>query len=574
MYEQYFHLREAPFTIAPDPRYLYLSEQHREALAHLLYGVMGDGGFVLLTGEVGTGKTTICRGLLEQLPDECDVALILNPRLTVVELLSTICDEFRIRCPKGNRSIKVFVDSLNAYLLESHSRGRKAVLIIDEAQNLTASVLEQMRLLTNLETNRRKLLQIILVGQPELRDMLERPDLRQLAQRIVARYHLGPLNREDTGAYVHHRLAVAGAVETIFPTSILGALHRLSGGIPRLINVIADRALLGTYAEGEASVNRKILEKAAVEVLGEPKGILTRLSRPWTVLALAACAALLVILGSLLILRSPTEVSTEQASSSATEAPPPNPHPLRRPVPARSGSALPPQVAPSTETGGGKQDRDERSALSRLEWASERAPAHSESLAFQALFDLWGLSSPSAQDTHPCDHAERSGIHCLSARSGLQDLIRLNHPAVLRLQDANGTVFHGVLTAVDDQTGTLVLGTESRTVSLHEIEQRWSGELTLFWRAPPRYEGSLQLGDRSPVVEWLRKNLAKAEGRTDGSSEDLRLFDPPFQETVKRFQTARGLKPDGIVGPLTIIRLNAEIQSGDDPCLTQLRKDG
>src|SRR5512133_3680712 len=197
MYQSFFGLAEAPFSIAPDPRYLYMSRSHQEALAHLLYGLSGEGGFVLLTGEVGTGKTTVCRCLLDQIPQNCDVAYIFNPRLTVAELLSTICSEFGIAHPDGNSSIKVFVDCINAYLLDAHARGRNTVLIIDEAQNLSTDVLEQMRLLTNLETNERKLLQIILLGQPELGLMLERPELRQLSQRIVARYHLGPLTRQE-----------------------------------------------------------------------------------------------------------------------------------------------------------------------------------------------------------------------------------------------------------------------------------------------------------------------------------------------------------------------------------------
>jgi len=175
MYRKYFGLGEAPFSIAPDPRYLYMSERHQEALAHLLYGISGDGGFVLLTGEVGAGKTTICRCLLEQIPPNCDIAYIFNPKLTVEELLSTICTEFGVAYPAGRTTVKTFVDNINAYLLDAHARGRQAVLIIDEAQSLSVDVLEQMRLLTNLETNQRKLLQIILVGQPELAEMLARP---------------------------------------------------------------------------------------------------------------------------------------------------------------------------------------------------------------------------------------------------------------------------------------------------------------------------------------------------------------------------------------------------------------
>src|SRR5512139_3100009 len=268
MYYEHFGLKEPPFSIAPDPRYLYMSEQHREALAHLVYGITTEGGFVLLTGEVGTGKTTVCRCLLEQLPADTDVAFVLNPKVSVQELLATICDELGIRYPAGAASIKVLVDGINAYLLAAHAKGRKTVLIIEEAQNLQPDVLEQVRLLTNLETSERKLLQIIMVGQPELQEMLSRPELRQLAQRITARYHLGPLSRREVHSYVQHRLSVAGAIRPLFPASVIGMLFRLSRGIPRLINVICDRALLGAYVEGKERVDKGILRRAAREVMG------------------------------------------------------------------------------------------------------------------------------------------------------------------------------------------------------------------------------------------------------------------------------------------------------------------
>lgn len=271
MYNEYFGFKEAPFSIAPDPRYLYMSDQHREAFAHLLYGIRSEGGFVLFTGEVGTGKTTICRCLLEQLPEDCDVAFIFNPRMNVEELLSTICDELRISYPPGTTSNKTLVDLLNRHLLEAHAAGRKTVLIIDEAQNLSAAVLEQMRLLTNLETNQRKLLQIIMLGQPELQTLLARPELRQLGQRIIARCHLGSLSKPEMAAYVQHRLAVAGCQRQLFSPAALNRLYRLSGGIPRLINVLCDRALLGVYAGGKERVDRATLATAAREVFGEAR---------------------------------------------------------------------------------------------------------------------------------------------------------------------------------------------------------------------------------------------------------------------------------------------------------------
>ncbi len=270
MYAQHFGLKELPFSIAPDPRYLFMSEQHREALAHLLYGVSTDGGFVLLTGEVGTGKTTVCRCLLEQIPENVNLAFIVNPKVTVVELLATICDELQILYPFGCASVKMFVDAINTYLLAAHAQGEKTVLLIDEAQNLKPSVLEQVRLLTNLETNQQKLLQIIMIGQPELRDILSKPEMTQLSQRITARYHIGPLSKEDVAAYVNHRLSTAGATHTIFPKAAMKKVHRLSKGIPRLVNVICDRALLGAYVNGQYEVDKKVLARAAAEVLGLP----------------------------------------------------------------------------------------------------------------------------------------------------------------------------------------------------------------------------------------------------------------------------------------------------------------
>lgn len=272
MYLQHFGFAEAPFSIAPDPHFLYLSQRHQEALAHLLYGVSGAGGFVLLTGEVGSGKTTICRCLLQQIPPNCDVAYIFNPKLTVAELLSSICAEIGIAYPAANTSIKVFIDLINAHLLAAHARGRHTVLIIDEAQNLSTDVLEQMRLLTNLETNQHKLLQIILIGQPELATLLERQELRQLSQRIVARYHLDPLTKPEVVAYVRHRLEVAGGKSQFIPEQLLGRLYRLSGGVPRLINVLCDRALLGAYVQGKERIDKATLEQAAREVLFRPTG--------------------------------------------------------------------------------------------------------------------------------------------------------------------------------------------------------------------------------------------------------------------------------------------------------------
>ncbi|MDE2452891.1 MAG: AAA family ATPase, partial [Burkholderiales bacterium] len=281
MYASFFHLQREPFSIAPDPHFLFMSEAHREALAHLLYGLDGGGGFVLLTGEIGAGKTTVCRCFLDQVPASCDVAYIFNPQLGATELLRTINDEFGIGLAAGAATVKDHVDALNAFLLRAHGAGRNSVLVIDEAQSLSAEVLEQLRLLTNLETAERKLLQIVLIGQPELRAMLARPELEQLAQRVIARYHLPALSAAESGQYIRHRLAVAGlAGECPFDAAALARIHEIGGGIPRRINLLAARALLGGYALGRSRIDARIVEQAAREVFdqaapaGRPKRIL------------------------------------------------------------------------------------------------------------------------------------------------------------------------------------------------------------------------------------------------------------------------------------------------------------
>ncbi|MDQ6963515.1 MAG: AAA family ATPase [Mariprofundales bacterium] len=268
MYLNHFHFTEMPFSIAPNPRYLYMSSRHREALAHLLYGIESAGGIVVLTGEVGTGKTTLCRCLLEQMPNRSDAALIINPKMTAHELLATICDELTIRYDRRKKSIKLLIDAINNHLLTAHADGRHTVVIVDEAQQLSADLLEQLRLLTNLETNDKKLLQIVLLGQPELNTLLAQEHMRQLAQRITARYHLRPLSYQDTIAYVRHRLSVVGGSPTLLTGFALRHLHRASGGVPRMINIVVDRALLGAYAEGASRVGWRHVRRALVEVQG------------------------------------------------------------------------------------------------------------------------------------------------------------------------------------------------------------------------------------------------------------------------------------------------------------------
>jgi general secretion pathway protein A len=549
MYRSYFGLSEAPFSIAPDPRYVYLSQRHQEALAHLLYGVSGEGGFVLLTGDVGAGKTTICRCLLDQIPESCDVAYIFNPKLTVEELLSTICVEFGIAYPPGNTSIKVFVDSLNEHLLAANARGRRAVLIIDEAQNLSADVLEQMRLLTNLETNQRKLLQIILLGQPELATMLARPELRQLAQRIVARYHLGPLSKPEVGVYVRHRLEVAGTTRQLFPASLMGRLYRLSGGVPRVINVICDRALLGTFVQGKDAVDSTTLAKAADEVLQQPGVQRGRRQRALAVgLILVVGAALAVLL-----YRPDKHESTPAAQPAAAEvvvdAAPPQPAAAAA-APAAAAAAGPPVVT-------------------ELDWPGDSQRSRGDALAYAALFRAWDLDYPGGD---ACREAARLGMRCRAARGGLDELRQFNRPAVLAMRNSRGQEYHAALTGLDDHSATLALGPETKRVSLDTLAEQWSGHYVLLWRMPPDVSENIRPGARGPAVAWLGRQLAQAQGRAVDAAADP-IFDEALVRHVKQFQLAEGLVPDGAVGPQTLMRLAAIADRTAPALVRQAGKD-
>ena len=347
MYTKFFGLAEKPFSITPDPRYLFLSARHADALAHLMYGINEAGGFIQLTGEVGTGKTTMIRSLLAQTPDNAEIALILNPRMTAPEFLLTICEELGIGVgDESLNSIKDLVDILNHYLLQAHAKGRRIVLVVDEAQNLAPEVLEQVRLLTNLETNTRKLLQIILIGQPELRVLLDRNDLRQLAQRVTGRYHLDPLSKQETAAYVRHRLRVAGATSDIMSAGALSELHRLSAGVPRVINALCDRALLGAYTQDRHRVTRAYVHRAAIEVFDR------RVASWWLPWAAGAATAMALVLGTLAVWKfapwSPLPAAVHATTAAAPASVPASAPAAASSAPASVTVAVPPLLAPNT----------------------------------------------------------------------------------------------------------------------------------------------------------------------------------------------------------------------------------
>ncbi|WP_303722447.1 ExeA family protein [Malonomonas rubra] len=528
MYNDYFGFKEAPFSIAPDPQFLYMSDRHREALAHLLYGFQSDGGFVLLTGEVGTGKTTVCRCLLEQVPENSDIAFVLNPKLTVTELLETICDELRIETPQGVCSIKVFIDAINRFLLATHSKGRKTVLIIDEAQNLSVSVLEQIRLLTNLETNKQKLLQVIMLGQPELKQILEQPELRQLAQRITARYHLEPLAKSEIKAYVCHRLAVAGVERPLFSVATLDKLYQLTGGVPRLLNLLCDRALLAAYVREVQTVSPALLVEASREVFGRQLNPQRSAFPAWKWLLSLSAAGFGIAL--LAFFFWPGSI------------PPPS-QAVRLPVSQNQ------TVTPSR-------------------WDEQLDITNSGELAYQKLFEVWGRNYQADQGAAR-DQAARYGLGIAKKSGSLGRLRQLNSPAVLQLQNSQGEEFYATLTRLSDGMATLVVGSQQRVIPLADLAGCWLGEFSLLWQLPPHYTGSVRPGDSGNVVKWLDRQMAVLNDRNP-REEDF-IFDGQLLEEVKQFQVDAGLEPDGVVGIYTLILLNIRLNPLQPTLVTGLK---
>ncbi|MES2316051.1 MAG: AAA family ATPase [Pseudomonadota bacterium] len=516
MYTQYFSLKQSPFSIAPDPRYLFMSERHREALAHLLYGIGSGGGFVLLTGEIGAGKTTVCRCFIEQIPKNCQLAYIFNPKLTVEELLLSICDEFRIALlapGPGSVSVKSYVDAINIHLLASHAGGKNNVLIIDEAQNLSADVLEQLRLLTNLETNERKLLQIILIGQPELRTILARPELEQLAQRVIARYHLGSLSEQETGSYIAHRLHVAGAGAAVvpFPRKLIPRIHQLSHGVPRRINLLCDRALLGAYVENSPQVNKTILRRAAEEVFAESPGGLPPKSRVPMVAALVMAGVAVSAFAAWRMNKAPPAAARLEA-----RAPAKAPAPV---TPAVLQAALPIAHA------------DEQRAL-------------------RELSGLWGTALTPGD---ACTLALRQNLRCYQGKGGLYELRQLDRPAILTLRDG-ARVSYAVLTGMDDSSVTLRMNGKTQTIGVAALTARFDGGFTTLWKMSRFYRDQIGAGDQGPDVDWIAASLAQLNKLAAPATNQP--LNPATREHLRRFQSQQNLKADGVAGPRTYMRLN------------------
>ena len=547
MYEKYFGLTERPFSIAPDPRFLYMSQQHREALAHVLYGVGEGGGFVQLTGEVGTGKTTICRCLLEQMPDHVDIALILNPRVTALELLASLCDELQIQYATDTTSIKSLIDVLTGYLLDSHARGRRTVLMIDEAQNLSADALEQVRLLTNLETTREKLLQIILVGQPELRDLLARDDLRQLSQRITARYHIEPINHAETAAYIRHRLQVCDGNTSLFTNTAIELIFKLSNGVPRVINVLSDRAMLGAFVEGKRMIDASIVQRAARETLPE-EGLAAPGRGIWRWFGMGAVVVVAGLasyfLASILPLSEPPRLAMNSVERPGFE----------ETVAEESRAGL---AAGGAEVTQAKIELPLESEPLVTDWKSALAQAspQASSRAWKSLYRLWGLRSSAVSDEQACAQAPSAGLRCLEGDGGWTVLKRFDRPALLLLATAEGRRVPVLVREVAGSQARVQVDGRDFEVPVNELDRHWSGEYRLLWKVPPSGSAALRPGDRNADVKWLRDRLSKATGLTAIAPDPL-YFDAGLKQLVQSFQRNMKMSADGVAGAGTFINLN------------------
>ena len=530
MYNDFFGFKSTPFTIAPDPRFLFMSERHRDALAHLLYGIGNGGGFVMLTGEVGTGKTTVCRCLLEQLSDDVRLAYILNPKLNAIELMATMCDELGIEYQAGENSLKAFTDLLRDYLLSNHEKGLNTVLMIDEAQNLSVEVMEQIRLLTNLETNEKKLLQIILIGQPELQELLAKKELRQLAQRITARYHLKPLNLKETASYIEHRLRVAGLQRPLFKSKAIRRIHQASGGVPRLINVISDRALLGAFVERKNVVNESVVKHAIPEVLGEYSNEPAKPKNHYFAWFAVAASLLLALMAYWLIALYPFDSEEESVATTHSDT-------------------------NAAETVNSTSTKSHKNNIVHDMWGEQSWDRNGLTSA-RNLFALWGVNYYPYQSSAPCDFAKDYNLSCDSGQADWSYIKQLNRPLNLKFYTQESGQFWGTLKSIEGRYFVLQFGDNEVRMTQQKLNPLWQGEYHLFWKMPDGFIEHTKIGDTGPVVRWLTDSIYQID-RVNITPADH--FGKKVEDWLMLFQMENGLIADGILGKHSVILINNQV---------------
>ncbi len=549
MYHEFFGLKEPAFSIAVNPRYLFMSDQHREALAHLLFGIQ-NGGFVMLTGEVGTGKTTIIRCLLEQLPPNTDMAIILNPMGSAPELLSTICDELGVSYIADELTVKVLTDALNQFLLDNHRNGRKTVVLIDEAQLLKVPVLEQIRLLTNLETTTTKLLQIMLVGQPELKKLLARPALRQLSQRITARFHLEALSLSETKSYIAHRLKIAGLPDhqRPFNDAMIKRIHAFSGGIPRLINVLCERLLLGAYAQNHHHIDKHIFTEAVKEVAGtathqEEKLAATRIS--WHALFVVVVLGLMAMVWFLVPDQAPVPAAqavTQTASSKTSTQ-----------TSSAQASAVTKAAEQQLASGSLNELRSQpKPALPQV--PAVVAMSTRDLVAAQlALFTYVGITA--GDKKNPCLVVKDAGYVCEKTHiSSWDELKDINRPGLITLATPDKKWVYAVLVGLSENHALLLESGAKKIVRWSDISDLWNGDLLYVWSRPQAFEDDLQMGDKSDLVTWIAEQFAVLDEQSAPLTRQF--FTDRLKKRVELFQSTHNILPDGVINAQTLRRLN------------------
>ncbi len=609
MYEAFYGLSEPPFRLTPDPHYLYLSTHHREALGHLLFGIREGTGFIAVTGDIGTGKTTLLRALLRDLEANTIVGYIFNPALSDLELLQTVNSEFSL--PASSTSKKELVDELNRFLVAQKLAGKRVVIIVDEAQNLPPATLEQLRLLSNLETETTKLLQIVLVGQPELKQLLGRPELAQLNQRITLRWHLEPLDRAETARYIAHRLRIAGGPGTgdIFSPGALRIVYRYSGGVPRLINIAAHRALLAGYTREQRIISPALARHVIAELRTDDAG---PRARRHALLRMAGAAVLALVVGLVAALAmfrptvppdplrqvaSPVVAPTVAAPPDAVEAVDGSPVAAESPAPSATERVATPEPTPVEPTVTAEAEPAAEPTPETVEaddHAAEAAPsgspppsitdgpmafwtalegvdAHAAAVtATTSLLAAWDVEALRPDETaNPRLDlqaiAARRGLRYLPTSGTMARLAMLNMPAILELTlPGMGQQRFALLAGIAGPNSIVRFGEIGTMLTPQDVDRAWLGDAHIFWRDYEGFSARLVVGARGPEVERLQKLLTQVGVYP---AKPSLTYDAATTEAVARFQRSRRLIPDGIVGSLTKIMLYGAVNDYQHPRL-------